>query len=338
MTFEHKWPVLGLALSGVLPIAATAQVELKVTSFVPQNDALMQIIEAWAREITERSGGEITFAYFPSSQMGPHDRQYDLARTGAADLALTIHGFTPGRFPMTEVAYLPGLFEGVPSDRGAEILWSMTEPYLAAEHEGTRILAITPTSQAFILSRRPYPDLAALGGQRVRSAGAAMSDTLLALGAVPVAIPSPEMGDALQRGLVDGLGITYQSTADWQIEDTGTDVWGVNIGVVSFVFAMNNTRYQSLTPEQQRLIDETTGEVMSIAFGTHIEEAENEAIGRIAANFTVTTPDDANMAEIDAVLAQRIETGLQTLEDQGWPARALYAEIQSAVGAARTDN
>jgi TRAP-type C4-dicarboxylate transport system substrate-binding protein len=334
MNINYRLPLLGMALAGVMPLTAQAQIELKVSSFVPQNDALMHIIEVWASEITDRSDGEITFAYFPSSQMGPPDRQYDLARTGVADIALTIHGFTPGRFPMTEVAYLPGLFEGVPSDRSAAILWSMYERYLAAEHEGTRVLAITPTSQAFILSQRPYPDLASLAGQRIRSAGAAMSDTLQALGAVPVAVPSPEMADALQRGLVDGLGVTYQSAADWQIENIGTDVWGVSIGVVTFTLVMNEERYQSLSPEHQALIDETTGEVMSIAFGTHIDEAEVDAIERIAGNFTVTNPDAENLAEIEAVLAERIETGLQTLEDQGLPARALYADIQAAVATA----
>lgn len=338
MKHTWNWAVAVTGLGALMPAMAQAQVELKVSSFVPQNDALMQIVETWANDLTERSGGEISFAYFPSSQMGPPDRQFDLARTGVADIVLTIHGFTPGRFPMTEVAYMPGLFDGVPTERGAGILWDMYEPYLKAEHEDTRLLAITPTSQAFILSQAPYPDLETLSGQRIRSAGTAMSDTLQALGAVPVAVPSPEMADALQRGLVDGLGITYQSTADWQIEGIGTDIWGVNIGVVSFGLMMNEARYRSLTPKQQALIDETTGEVMSLAFGRHIDEAETEAKERIGTNFTVTTPDAENMAAIEAALAQRIEAGLQALEDRDRPARALYEDIQNAASAARADN
>lgn len=323
-------PAAAIALAG----AAQAQTELKVTAFVPQDDALMQIIEEWSETVTDRTNGEITFAFFPSSQMGPPDRQYDLARTGVADIALFIHSFTPGRFEMTEVAYLPGLFVGLPAEEGARILYELYPEYLAEEHAGTHLLAITPTAPAFVLSREAYPDLASFRGQRVRSAGSAMSDTLSALGAVPAAVPSPEMADALHRGIVDGLGVTYQSITDWQIETIGTDVWDVPIGPVSFGLVMNQERLDSLSEEARQVIIETSGIVMSEAFGQHIDLAEEEAEAAVEGMFTVTTPDGASMAEIENALAERVETGLAALEESGQPARAFYAAIEEAVAAA----
>lgn len=80
------------------------------TTFIPGQDVLVDIIRDWADEVTARSGGMIRFSYFPSSQMGPADRQFDMVCKGVADISLLIHGNSPARFPMTELAYLPGTF------------------------------------------------------------------------------------------------------------------------------------------------------------------------------------------------------------------------------------
>ena len=88
--------------------AATAEAEtLKVSTFLPPNHVWNRAIEAWGTEIADLSGGELDLEIFPAGQLGPPPRQYDLVRTGAADLAVILHSATPGRFPMTELAGLP---------------------------------------------------------------------------------------------------------------------------------------------------------------------------------------------------------------------------------------
>lgn len=333
MNINIKTVLKGIVLSAALPMAAQAQTELKVSTFVPQNDALMQVVEEWANSVTERTDGAVTFAYFPSSQMGPPDRQFDLARTGVADISLIIHGFTPGRFQMTEISYLPGVFAGISSEDGGRVLYSLYDQYMAEEHGGTHLLAIAPTPEAFVFSNVPYADLAAIEGQRVRSAGAAMSDTLLALGAVPVAVPVPEMADALQRGIVDGLGVTYQAITDWQIETIGSDVWDVPIGVVTFGLVMNEEALQALPDDVRAILLEEAGEMMSAAFGRKLDEAEIDAIDAVQSTFAITTPDESSMAEIQAIIDARIESGLDLLEADGKPGRAMFDALTTGLAA-----
>lgn len=321
--------LLGLTLLAASP--ALAQEELKVSSFVPADDALVEVIKAWADNITEKSNGAVTFAYFPSSQMGPPDRQFDLARTGVADISLIIHGFSPGRFPMTELTYLPDTFTGMSSAAGAKAIWSVAE-YLESEHEGTKLLGIAPTPDALIFSRTPYPTLDSLSGQRIRTAGAAMGDTVQALNAVPVGVPSPEMADSLGKGLVDALGLTYQAVADWQIDDISKDLLDASLGVVTFGVVMNKERYDSLPDEVKKLIDETSGEAMSVALGEELDAAEVAAKEKLAAHFDVVSLSDADSETLKAIYAKRKEDGVAGAGDD---AAEFYSKLTDAIAAAR---
>ena len=55
-------------------------------------------------------GNKIAITVLPAGQMGPPQRQFDLARTGVADIGYFLPGLTPGRFLMTDLFQLPFLF------------------------------------------------------------------------------------------------------------------------------------------------------------------------------------------------------------------------------------
>src|SRR5690348_345697 len=90
------------AASTGLFFAATAQaqnVELKVSMFAPPSLSFNKEFVIVAQELEQKTQGRLKLALFHSSQLGPAPRQYDLVRTGVADIAYHLTGFTPGRFP-----------------------------------------------------------------------------------------------------------------------------------------------------------------------------------------------------------------------------------------------
>ena len=95
------------------PLPANAQVtELKASLFVPPGNVFHRAMIAWADELKQKSQGRLIIKIFPAGQMGPAPRQFDLARTGVADIAVIFTGLTPGRFPLTELANVPGMLKG----------------------------------------------------------------------------------------------------------------------------------------------------------------------------------------------------------------------------------
>ena len=71
--------------------------ELKATHFLPPNHAFHKELTRWGDDLAKKSNGRLTIKVFPSGQMGPTPRQFDLVRTGVADIGVGLSGASPGR-------------------------------------------------------------------------------------------------------------------------------------------------------------------------------------------------------------------------------------------------
>ena len=90
------------------PARADDPIVLKLSHFVPPQHAFHKWVVGWAEKIEKESGGRLKFEIYPNGQLvGPPNRQFDAARNGITDIAWCLHGVTPGRYPMTELANLP---------------------------------------------------------------------------------------------------------------------------------------------------------------------------------------------------------------------------------------
>ncbi len=88
--------------------AADKVYTLKLSHFVPPQHAFHKWVVKWTEKITKESNGRLKFQIYPNGQLvGPPNRQFDAARNGIVDIAWCLHGVTPGRYPMTELANLP---------------------------------------------------------------------------------------------------------------------------------------------------------------------------------------------------------------------------------------
>ena len=101
---------LAALTSGVLATSALAQeVTLKLHQFLPaQANVPKLVLDVWADNIEKDSGGRIKIDRYPSMQLGGKPPELmDQAIDGVADVVWTVVGYTPGRFPSTEVFELP---------------------------------------------------------------------------------------------------------------------------------------------------------------------------------------------------------------------------------------
>lgn len=314
-----------MALSVAVPLGAKAE-ELKMTSFVPPMQLGWKHLEEWSKMIAEKSDGRLTFAHFPAGQMGPPPRRFDLVRTGAADIGFFLHGFTPGRFPLTEMALLPGTFES--AEQGAYVMNTLAPEWLTKEHEGTKILAIvTLPSLSIFTPGTPIKSLADMEGKRIRHPGAVVGDTLTNLGAVPVGVPAPEMNDALLKGVIDGLATAYEAVAVFNMTETVDYALRTRIGSGVFGVVMNQETYDALDDDLKALIDESTGVPMARALSKAFSEAESTWAGKLAGQIEELTLAPADAEVFDAALAASVEKQIEALVASGAPAREMREAI-----------
>ena len=96
----------GIVVSGG---ADAAEFDLKLHHLLgPKAPAHTQMLEPWAEEVEENSGGRVDIEIFPAMSLGGTPPELvQQARDGVVDLIWTVNGYTPGLFPRTEVFELP---------------------------------------------------------------------------------------------------------------------------------------------------------------------------------------------------------------------------------------
>lgn len=259
----------GALIAGLLASPVMAET-LKVSTFLPPMHTFVRAIKEWGAELSEKSGGELQLEVFPASQLAPPPRQFDLVRSGGADVAIFLHAMTPGRFPMTEMAGLPLTHPSASQEStlSSRRLTELAPDFLAEEHGGTRILwmAVTPPLKMHFTDTDPS-DPANIAGIRVRYAGSTWQKIVEVLGASPVPVPPAQTADAMGKGVVDGATFPFEAAQAFDLGPVSKYSLEPGLASATFAVVMSDAAYNRLTPEMQALVDETTGPDRAAWFG-----------------------------------------------------------------------
>lgn len=327
---------LGAAAAAVLafvsPAMAAQTYELKVSSYLPPNHTINIEIRRWAEELKEKSGGRLILKLFPSGQMGPVNRQFDLARTGVADIAYVLQGATPGRFPMTELAQYPTL---IPNGRtGSQALMDVKD-LLAREYKGVKVLYFMSTPPIPLLtSAKEVTTLEQMHGLRIRHPGTVYASLLSALGATPVGVAPSEVADALNKGTIDGTLMSYEGAESFQLGSDLKYATAFNAGVVTFAMVMNPKSYADLPKDLQALIDQTTGNAGAKRVGTDSDLADERGLKYMKAhNVKIVQLSDADAKAYATLTAGLIDKKVAALEAKGLPGKVMLQRLKEAIAA-----
>lgn len=312
------------------PVLAEETHTLKLSTFLPPGNVMVKEFERWGAELAEKSDGRLTLEIFNAAQMGPPPQQYDLVRTGVADISYALHGFTPGRFPLVEIAYLPNLFGS--AEQGSRALSAMVPDYLADEHRGTRLLYIVAAPPIGILSKDVRIDsVDALEGLRIRHPGSVIAASLTAAGAVPAAVPPAEMGDAINKGVIDGIATTVEAADAFNFADMIGYKNDLNIGTGTFSLVMNPDSYAALPEDLQKLIDDTTGAAASVRIGRIYDTSEAQAWSQHQDHIEIVSMPEEETARLNATLEEFANGMIADLDAKGHPASAFYRDLKAAL-------
>jgi len=312
------------AIGGLGTRAAKAEpIALKVSHYLPPNHTFQRELQKWSDSLSAQSQGQLSLNIFPASQLGPVNRQFDLVRNGVVDIAVGLHGATPGRFPMTDLVSLPyaspkaGNNSAVTSRR----LTELAPTYLAVEHAGMKVLWMAVTNPLmFHTSKRTIARVDDFKGLRVRYAGEQFAQIIPLLGATPLAVPPAETSDSLAKGIIDAATFPYEACQSF---DLGTVVkYSLEPGVstATFAVAINPNKFSALPPELQQLIDKTTGPEMAERFGAAFDVSERA--GReymLGKGVQISQLPEAELARVKEILAPLKDKALAELEKAGKP-------------------
>lgn len=323
------------ALAAGSPWTAHAQApvqvtELKVSHYLPPNHTVQKVLEDWSAELEARSGGRLKLRLYPAAQLGPVQRQFDLARNGQADMAVGLPGSTPGRYPMTELISLPFV---VPKAGGTSALMSrrLTElapKYLQPEFAGLRVMwvGVQPLNSMF-MARKEISVVSALRGLKMRFQGEQHAKMLRALGAVPLQVPPGEVADGMSKGVIDGAVFNYEAAESFGLMSVTQHVMEPTFLPSTLLLAMNRAKYDALPADLRSILDETCGPGAAEKLGARWDAAQQH--GRdamLAAKAGINTLPPAEVEKLQTVLQPMVAEAVAALDKAGKPASQFLAD------------
>ncbi len=326
------------ALLGAVAPAPAAEYEFTLQSFLPaQSTVPAKIIDVWADRIERESGGRIRITRYPSMQLGGKPPELlDQVADGVIDMTWTVVGYTPGRFPSTEVFELPFMADDAGVASGA--FWKMLEGGIAArEFSEFKVLGGWVHGPGVIHSDRPVRVPADLQGMKIRGASRLVNALLKELGATPVGMPVPAVPEALSRGVIDGTTIPWEVTPSLKIADlvhNHTEFTGPMLYTVTFVLVMNKERYAALPDDLKQVIDRNSGLEFSVFAGT-TQEAYDAPAREIAlkAGNNIITLDSAQSALWARAAAPVRTAWIAQMKARGIDGQALIAQARALMAA-----
>ncbi|MBQ0945506.1 TRAP transporter substrate-binding protein [Ideonella sp. 4Y16] len=296
MKTVHRLLVLATAAVLSTPSLAQDAVVLKVHHFLPAGSyAQQQFIQPWCDKIAKDSAGKLKCQIYPSMQLGGTPAQLvDQVKDGVADVVWTLSGYTAGRFPLMEVFELPFMMQS--PEATSKALWEYANTYAAAEFKDVKPIAFHVHGDGvFHMRDKPIRSMADLKGLKVRAPTRQTNRFLAALGATPVAMPVPQVSEALSKGVIDGAVVPYEVVPSVKIQEivkfhSETDPAEPALYTATFLFVMNKDRYASLSPDLKKVIDANSGLALSGQIGKVFLAADAEGKKLTAKNTTNVIP------------------------------------------------
>jgi TRAP-type C4-dicarboxylate transport system substrate-binding protein len=337
--------LLKTGLAGVAALALSAagafaqEVTLRLHQFLaPTANVPAQVLDVWADNVERDSNGRIRVERFGSMSLGGTPPELmDQVMDGIVDLVWTVNGFTPGRFPRTEVFELPFFVEDARAASYA--YWTMYEELMAdTDFADVVVLGAWVHGPGVLHTNRPVETVADMRGLKLRTPARLVGELLGILGAEPIGMPVTAIPENLQRGVIDGAVIPWEVTPALRVPElvgNHTEFEGPGFYTVTFTLSMNRERYEGLPDDLRAVIDANSGLEFSIFAGGTQADADGPARVLAEGNniITISEADAAAWAEAAAPVYERWLADVagrgidgQALIDQ---ARALMAEYHT---------
>ncbi len=328
----------GVAVGAMVAGGAMAQeVTLRLHQFLPaQANVPALVLDVWADQVEEASGGRIEIERYPSMQLGGSPPELmDQAVDGVADIVWTVVGYTPGRFPSTEVFELPFM---VADARAASCAyWTMYEESMQEEFSAVHLLGTWVHGPGMFHTADPVEVPSDLEGMQIRGGSRLVNQLLELTGATPVGMPVPAVTEALSRGVLDGTTIPWEVTAALRVPElveNHTEFEGNALYTLTFVLAMNNEAYAAMPEDLQQILDDNSGLDFSVFAGGTQSDADGPA--REAAvelgNNIITVDAATAEAEWLPVVQPIYDTWIADLAEQNIDGQALIDRAQELMG------
>jgi len=325
-----------LACTLTLPAApADSQTILNVNAWVPPTHLLVaDVTMPLCKDMEQATQGRVKCNLLPKAVVAP-PQTLDAVKDGLADLSFIVHGYTPGRFTLTDVAEFP--FLGDTSEAISVAYQRIHEKVLAKhdEHKGVHVLAVFTHGPGQIFNtKRPVTSLKDLEGLKIRVGGGLVTEVAKVLGTVPMLKPAPESYELLSQGVADGLFFPKESAFSFKLVPLIKHVTFVPGGLynVGFALVVNPVKWSQISEADRAAIGKLSGEALARRAGQAWDAADAKGEKAVRdANIPIVMANAQFVAEIKAKTAGLEQDWIDKVKAKGVDGAAALAALRSEI-------
>lgn len=299
---------LALSAAAVLTVSeAVAQTVLRFADYSANRGTRAQEQMWFAEELEKRTEGRLKVEFHWGGALVGATNMLDGIGSGVASMGAV----TAAYFPQQLYSYGVGdLTLRVPDEYVSSMaLYDLvkTDPQINAEFERANVVFIAnyTTGQVQLICKgEPLTSLDGLKGKKVRYIGD-YGKLFSAFGATTVAVPLPEVYQALDTGLVD-CSVTYGYTIlSYKLEEVADNLLEIGWGAVQANgILMNRQQFDALDPKDQEILI-ALGEEFTDRMAKAIRAANREVLDKLPEGvnghqIAVNKLPEADLARLDA--------------------------------------
>jgi len=242
--------------------AAAQVIKLNLTDQNPPKAwGSVHAMDPWVKRVEQATKGRVKIQVYHSQTLSKGPDAYNAIKSGVADICWCFHGYWPDMTPLSDVITLPFL-PFTKAEKGSEVLWKLYEKFPAIQKEYAEVKPVMLwTSDAYFLvtSKKQVKTLDDLKGMKIRVPGGPPAEQMKALGAIPTLIPMPANYEALDKGVIDGMGAPWEPLQGFRLYEVVKYYTQVPLFAAYFSMSFNKQKWDSLPKDVQREIMSVSG-------------------------------------------------------------------------------
>ena len=279
-----KFKYIALAGLAALPfqaLQAQAERTLSFTTSATPGAPQSPIIEAWAKSIEEKTGGEIKIEFYYQQSLSKLADNLDAISSGLADMGIVVPAYVRQKLPLN---YLSSTSTGTGNPFAIREAWLATRaefPAIAEEDtaNGVKFMVSHSIASVILIGNKTYNTPADLNGATMRLSShytfAAKSGEW---DVNPVRIRGPETYTTLEKGTITGAASYTGQIYQYKLNEVADHVTVLDLGQHTNMYYMSLDAWNDLSDAHKAVFQESFGGLsqglakVEIEFGKEVME------------------------------------------------------------------
>lgn len=277
---------LAIGLLALSPAGAHAQTRLSFTSAGTPSSPASSVLEAWAAELSEATGGALSVEFYYQQSLSKLADNLEAIASGLADMGIVVPAYSKKDLPLT---YLSSTSYTSGDPYVVAKAWMETRsrfPQIAQEEEraGLKFLAVNSIGPVLFVGDRHYVSPDDFDGATMRlSSHYSRTAQQKGWNVSPARIRSPETYTALEKGTITGSTTYANQIYPFRLNEVADHVTILDLGQHMNMIYMSLDTWERLSQEERAAIEQSRPKLMlslaeaEIGYATQsLERAAND--------------------------------------------------------------